>query len=217
MKNLLLLLIVIMPCYLTAQLSTSKKNGVHIIGGMSVGGGINSHQGFDETQMSFPDHIDQYLKSQGPALNYRFGIGYQRMVLPNLSLKTGVLFSSWNLRFQDLDKQELLLQNWYVEIPLLAQYSLGQNKFRPYVEGGVNLMMRVVYSDYSTPMSIAAQLGIGVSHELSETISLYAQLSGRAHVIESINYHRENINGLWTAVYTYPYEVGLDIGASYSF
>jgi hypothetical protein len=221
MKKLLLLIIIILPFSLIAQ-ELIKKNSINFSTGIAIGSSTSKYYAGDNNYIDLaigaPTKSD-YPKDITPALNYRLGVDYQRVLGRGISLKAGLRIASWNLTTTSYSDKKSILNNLFLEIPLAVQYRLGQKKWQPYFELGINPMILVAYNDYSTSATFAIQTGVGLSYQVSDKISLYSQLSGRFQPVESINFvsHEGGFYSNPTGRYVYPFEIGLEIGLAFAF
>lgn len=221
MKHLFLSIVLILPFSLIAQ-EVIHKNSINFSTGIAFGTSSSKYYGGDnhyiDLAIGAPNRGD-YPKEVSAAANYRFGVDYQRILGRGFSLKGGLRLASWNLTLTSYSDTKSISNNLFLEIPLAVQYRLGQKKWRPYFEIGINPMIRVAYNNYSTSATFAIQTGIGLSYQVSEKISLYSQLSGRFQPIESINFVSHN-GGFYfgpSGRFVYPFEIGLEIGLAFAF
>lgn len=232
MKHILFIAL-LLPSFLWAQENNKKKNSIQIIKGIGIG-----HQILDNSSQITSATCRGWVESSKAGLNYRFGIDYQRQIVGGLSVKIGGRFSKWSLSDVStitdcyicctgdcgfgLVEEEL--RQYYVEMPLALQYKFGKKKLQFYVEIGVNPMLDVSNTNYSTgtdysrnkePFYIALQVGTGLSYQLSNNWSLFGQISSRVQTKEleviGSNY------GYWNTTYGHLYEIGLELGVGFSF
>jgi hypothetical protein len=221
MKYLPLIIVLILPFSLLAQ-EVFKKNSINLSTGIAVGSSTSKYYVGDnhyiDLAIGAPTRGD-YPKEVAAALNYRFGIDYQHTLGRGFFLKGGLRVASWNLTTTSYSNEKSILNNLFLEIPLAVQYRLGQKKWQPYFELGINPMIRVAYNNYSTSATFAIQTGFGLSYQLSQKISLYGQLSGRFQPVESINFvsHEGSFYTKPSGRYVYPFEVGLEVGIAFAF
>ena len=221
MKNLFLIIVLILPFSLLAQ-EDIKKNSINISTGIAIGSSTSKYYVGDNNYIDLaigaPTRGD-YPKEVAAALNYRFGLDYQRNLGRGFSLKGGLRIASWNLTTSSYSDEKSILNNLFVEIPLAVQYRLGQKKWQPYFELGINPMIRVAYNDYSSSATFAIQTGVGLSYQIAQKISLYGQLSGRFQPVDSINFvsHEGSFFTSPSGRYVYPFELGLELGIAFAF
>jgi hypothetical protein len=221
MKILVLFIVLILPFSLIAQ-EPVKKNSINISTGIAIGSSTSKYYINDnhyiDVGLGAPTRAD-YPKDIAAAINYRFGVDYQRGLWRGLSLKAGLRIASWNLTITNYANEKNILNNLFVEIPLAIQYRLGQKKWQPYFELGLNPMIRVAYNDYSTSATFAIHTGVGISYQISERVSLYGQLSGRFQPVESINFraHDSGLFAFESGIYVSPFDLGLDVGIAFAF
>lgn len=222
MKNLALIIALILPFSLLAQEPPIKKNSINISTGITRGSSISKYyiKGGHHIDIALgPPTRADYPKDIAAAVNYRFGVDYQRVLGRGFSFKAGLSMASWNLTTTSYSDEKGILNNLFLEIPLAILCRLGQKKWQPYFELGLNPMFRLAYNEYSTYATFAIQTGIGLSYQLSQKISLYSQISGRFQPVESIYYvshESSNLNDQ-AGRYLYPFEVGLDVGIAFAF
>lgn len=221
MKKKLLIFFLIIPYLISAQSQSTKKNAINVVTGIGVGSGVSEFYGQRLTNpfVNQGQFNKEYPKTIAFAVNYRFGVDYQRFLIKRLSLKAGLRIASWNLRSTDYFGETSLLQNVYLEIPLGVQYSFNDKKIRPYIAGGLSALFNLIYNDNSHDFSWAASAGIGLSYQVFNNIRIYAELSGRAHIMPSVRYvaHDQSLYAFETGRAVFPYEIGLEIGGTYSF
>ena len=221
MKNVFLFLVLILPFSLVAQ-EPVKKNSINFSTGIAMGSGLSKYyindNNYIDVGLGAPTRAD-YPKDIAAALNYRFGVDYQRVLWRGLSFKAGLRMASWNLTTTSYSDEQGIVNNLFLEIPLAIQYRLGEKKWQPYFELGLNPMIRLAHNNYSTSATFAVHTGVGVSYQVSQRISLYAQLSGRFQPVESINFiaHETGTFPYQAGTYVYPFEVGLDLGLAFAF
>jgi len=217
MKNLFLIIILMMHFSIIAQESI-KKNSVNLSTGIALGSSTSKFYGLESNWRNPPSKED-YPKDIAPALNYRFGLDYQRIIGRGFSLKAGVRMTSWNLTITNYSDEMSILNSLFLEIPLAVQYRFGQKKCQPYLELGLNPMFLLVHNNYSSSASFAIHMGLGLSYQVSSLISLYGQFSGRFQPVESISYseHEIGLYSVFTGRHVYPFEIGLEIGLAFAF
>lgn len=219
MKQFALVLLLLLPLFSSAQ---DKQNSINFSTGIAIGASTSKYYVGDNNYIDLaigaPTRSD-YPKDISPALNYRFGFDYQRILGRSFSLKAGLRIASWNLTTTSYSDKKYIFNNLFLEIPLAVQYRFGQKKWQPYLELGINPMIRVAHNDYSTSATFAIQTGVGLSYQVSDKVSLYSQLSGRFQPIESINFvsHEGGFFTNSTGRYVYPFEIGLEIGLAFAF
>jgi len=220
MKKLFLIIALIFPFSLIAQ-EVIKKNSINFSTGIAIGSSTSKYYVDDNYYIDLAAGIPRpdYPKKITAAANYRLGIDYQRILGRNFSLKGGLRIASWNLTTTSSSGEKSIVQNFFLEMPLAVQYHLGQKKWQPYFELGINPMIRVAHNNNFTTATFAIQTGLGLSYQVSQKISLYSQLSGRFHPIESINFtlHQSGFSTHSSGSSVYPFEVGLEIGLAFAF
>lgn len=218
MKQLLLLIALILPSFLLAQqeVNTSKKNSINISSGVAFGYRL---EGTDFKPLKErPFFIGLPMIDMTPilAINYRFGIDYQRTIIQNLSVKIGGRITNWNLSYAPdrITNKENNFAFWFIEIPLTLNYKFGHKKLQPYIELGsspiIQLFKESGYNSSNTSISIAVHTSVGLSYQLSEAFSFFGQISGRFQT-ESITTWGEYDQLL------FPFEIGLELGAAFHF
>ncbi|BDS11212.1 hypothetical protein [Aureispira anguillae] len=220
MKKAFLIIILLIPFILSAQ-ELKKKNSINAVTGIAIGSGVGQYyRGESELSMNLgPSSNSNYPKTISFAPNYRFGLDYQRALIPRLFAKAGIRFSNWNLKTINDTNESAMLETWNVEIPLAFQYHLGQKKWSPYIEGGINAIIGLAYHDNMTSLSLAAHIGLGLSYQASDRISVYGQLSSRAHFIPKMRYieHEQTTHIAESGLMIFPYEIGMELGAAFHF
>ena len=218
MRSLFLIIVLVLPFSLTAQ-TPLKKNSINISTGIAIGSSTSNYYGENTSINLGAATREDYPTDIAAALNYRFGIDYQRATGRGFSLKAGLRIASWNLTTTSQTNEKSILNNLFLEIPLAVQYTFGQNKWRPYIDLGLNPMFRIGHNNYSTSATIAIHTAIGISYQIAKNISLYGQLAGRFQTIGSIDYvsHDAGFYTKRTGRYLSPYEIGLEVGLAFAF
>lgn len=222
MKTLFVLCFWMLPIFLLAQEQSVKKNSIHLTTGVAIGSGVSTYYGINR-QVNQPSTIGVPRNEDFPekvltTANYRLDIAYQRMVLRQFYLKTGVGFAHWNLKTASYTNKISDHNSWYLEIPFEVRYDFNQKQWTPYVEGGLATIFRLTYSDHATA-ALVAQAALGLACQISKQVSIYGQVSARAQFIGGATFieYERYLNSLEVGKIIYPYDVGIELGAAFHF
>jgi|GEM_PF-5268197 len=164
-------------------------------GKIGVWGGIN------DAGLTVESTLSNGNMYPGSKIGLFTGISYERHVKNNVSLSTGLFYLQSGAKSEDfyLTNEEspepygvgrMVLDNRYLELPVLIQVDLSQGRLRPYLLSGGSLGILVsaegrieadvkLDDDYSVdmkkdhhPLNLAWEVGMGLKYQLTERMGV---------------------------------------------
>jgi hypothetical protein len=218
MKHFFLFLVFISPSFLIAQKESIKRHSIDLVSGISFG-----HRIEGEKFKRIKERTDQDLNAvvdPDPLVtaNCHIGVDYNIRIIKGFSLKAGVRLSLWSLA-NDTDNHRTgedvtIMTYLFLETPLILQYKFIKKKVQPFIEIGGSPMFFLQNKSSGNlikapDLSFLIQAGIGVSYQVTSTISIFGQVLSR--------FQTQEYSSEYYDIDLYPYEIGLEFGTSFHF
>ncbi|HEY4936375.1 MAG TPA: hypothetical protein VII44_07335 [Puia sp.] len=120
----------------------------------------------------------EYEKSK---LSYAIGIKLNRSLGKHFSIKSGIQFSQVNIGYNDSLFGRNTLHLMRLDLPVLAGYSLGDEKLRTTFNGGVMLNLyswlrgNTISDIFKTNTGLSIYLGVDFERKINERFSLFGE------------------------------------------
>ncbi len=145
----------------------------------------NSRKWFLDLYAS-PDYpIISPRENEQPKLSYAVGIKLNRSLGKHFSVKTGIQFSQVNMGGNDSLTSGNTLHLMRLDLPILAGYSMGNEKMRITINGGAVLNLyswlrgSFLRNFFKTNTGLSLYLGVNFEKKISQRISLFTEPSYR--------------------------------------
>jgi hypothetical protein len=215
----------------------SQKNSIDLIGSFDLSYRALISQDF------LGDSFIAEREGEVPKLNWRAGFNFNQRLSEKWFLKTGLRFASVGyrsakkeLRFGDqhdgsggFDEtstriQQLTIDYFFLEVPIMIRYEWKQEKWSPFFEGGISssyyLVTRLTtsiddddttrldnQSDAAIPIYFVANASLGMNYNISEQWQAFGQSIFRFHLNPISN----------EVIKEYLYSLGLEMGIRRTF